>query len=117
MVENEREVIKLKMIKSNKSVCLDCAHKNICQFYKPKENNYCNHFLSKDAVSAKDIAKKILTDVEEHVGKIYDKHIFGDYDLSDTEKEAVMDFHVDVSGILDRIAEKYIGRRLDDPEL
>lgn len=113
MVAEKREVIKL-----NKNICLDCAHKNICQFYKPKsENNYCNHFLSKDAVSAKDIAKKILTDIEERVGKIYDKHIFGDYDLSDTEKEAVMDFHVDVSGMLDRIAEKYIGRRLDDPEL
>ena len=106
------------MIKLNKSICLECTHKNICQFYKPEsENNYCNHFLPKDAVSAKDIAKKILTDIEKRVGEIYDKHIFGDYDLSDTEKEAVMDFQADVSGMLDRIAEKYIGRRLDDPEL
>ena len=106
------------MIKLEKNICLRCAHKNICKFYEPKSvNDYCSHFLAKYAVSSKDIAIKILTDIENCVGEIYDKHIFGDYDLSDTEKEAVMDFHVDLDGILDRIAEKYIGRRLDEPDL
>lgn len=99
------------------NICLKCVHLNVCRVFEPYERSSCNHFLSNDAFSQTETAKRIISDIEINVTEIYNKHIFGCYDLDDTEKEAVMNFSVDLGVMLDRIAEKYTGKRLDEPEI
>lgn len=55
---------------------------------------------------AKDTAKEIFAEIRKIVTAIYNKHIFGS-DLEDEEKEAVMDFEVDISSAFDELEEKY----------
>ena len=55
---------------------------------------------------AKDTAKEIFAEIRKIVTAIYNKHIFGS-DLEDEEKEAVMDFEVDISSDFDELEEKY----------
>lgn len=53
---------------------------------------------------ASDVALEVISKVEKRVNDAYNKHIFGS-DLEDTEKEAIMDFCVDIT--LYDLKEKY----------
>ena len=93
------------------NTCLKCAHRNICRAYDKELTECCNHFMSKNAVSPEMIAEKIFSDIEKEVTEIYNNFIFGNTELYDTEKEAVMDFCVDLGSMLDRLTEKYTNKR------
>lgn len=43
------------------------------------------------------------------INEIYNKHIFGSYDLSDEEKDAVINFSDDVIYALDNLLKKLVG--------
>ena len=49
----------------------------------------------------------IFLDLTKSIEDLYNKHIFCSTDLSDTEKEAVMDFSNDLCFIIDELKEKF----------
>ena len=56
---------------------------------------------------ASEVALEVIAEVEKIIDKYYNKHIFGDVDLTDTEQEAVMDFSGDISYDLYSLKKKY----------
>lgn len=54
----------------------------------------------------RETAREIFAEIRKIVTAIYNKHIFGS-DLEDEEKEAVMDFEVDISSAFDELEEEY----------
>ena len=63
------------------NTCLKCVHRNICMVYDKELTEYCNHFMSKNAVSPEMIAEKIFSDIEKEVTEIYNNFIFGNTEL------------------------------------
>lgn len=56
---------------------------------------------------ASEVALKMICKIEDIITKIYNKHIFGEEDLSDVEEEAVMNFSDDISSALAELKKKY----------
>jgi hypothetical protein len=50
--------------------------------------------------------KELAIRFNEMVTEIYNKHIFGYFDLDDSEKEAVMNFSGDITFVFDKIVEE-----------
>ena len=62
--------------------------------------------LAERAEEKSEVAREIFAEIRKIVTAIYNKHIFKS-DLEDEEKEAVMDFEVDISSAFDELEEKY----------
>lgn len=62
--------------------------------------------LAERAEEKSEVAREIFAEIRKIVTAIYNKHIFGS-DLEDEEKEAVMDFEVDISSAFDELEEEY----------
>ena len=67
------------------------------------DKGYVNGYRAR----AYEVALKVIGEFEEIINKIYNKHIFGEVDLTDTEQEAVMDFSSDISFDLQELKKKY----------
>lgn len=56
---------------------------------------------------ASEVAEEIFAEIEKIIDIHYNRHIFGDEDLSDTEQEAVMNFSGDVTYDIAELKKKY----------
>lgn len=61
-----------------------------------------------------DFASKIFNDIDRIVDKHYDYFIFGPEDLSDTEREAVMNFNACVSYDYYLLVDKYAPKKVEE---
>jgi hypothetical protein len=83
-----------------KIICLPTANKGNCE--KCGFKKHCSKFDDATALynagyrKASDVALEVISEVEKRVNDAYNKHIFKS-DLEDTEKEAIMDFCVDIT--------------------
>lgn len=59
-----------------------------------------------------EVVREILEKIDKIIDKHYNKHIFGNNDLEDEEKEAVINFSDDVTYDIDKLKEEYKGDQI-----
>lgn len=88
-------------------ICENCLHYSACLINSEYVPSACTAYKDKTDVAPRaEVAREIFAEVRKIVTAIYNKHIFGS-DLEDEEKEAVMDFEVDISSAFDELEEEY----------
>lgn len=56
-----------------------------------------------------EVIKEFVAKLNEAITKIYNKHIFGDNDLNDEEKDAIINFSDDVTYELEKLKKEIVG--------
>ena len=94
---------------------IDKLAKDLCAKYSPNCTGCPDCVAKGDAKTlidkgwrkASDVAREIFKEIDTIIDIRYNKHIFGDSDLDDIEKDAVINFSDDISNDIEKLKTKY----------
>lgn len=95
-----------------RDIC-ECYHNGICyQDDKPCDLRCdsmtdAEYLHDKGYRKASEVALEVIGEVEKIIDAQYNKHIFGNNDLDDIEKDAIINFSDDISNRIDELKELY----------
>jgi vacuolar-type H+-ATPase subunit H len=98
------DVVSRAEVEKWKNAC-EHEHKEVCRLEQEQFENLV-HIVEE---AEQEVAREILDEFEQIINKHYNNYIFGNNDLCDEEKEAIMNFSTDVMYDIYEARKKYIG--------
>ena len=94
---------------------IDAIYEDLVEIFDEEYNkrnlitpqNTAEKLNAKGYRKASEVTLEVIGEVEKIIDKYYNRHIFGVEDLSDVEKEAVMNFSDDITGDLAELKKKH----------
>ena len=103
-----KEELKVLTIFVTGMLCGKTHLTEVVEEYKKSILKHIDEFPDADVVPRKEVAREIFEKIEKVVGDKYNRYVFGNNDLGDEEREAIINFSDSLSDCFCELKKKYV---------